>query len=37
MIIIGILIGKKIYKVRKNKTNELLELYDYNSKSNKDT
>ena len=29
----GFLIGKKIYKVRKNKTNELLELYDYNSKS----
>ena len=31
----GYLIGKKIYKVRKNKTNELLELYDYNSKSDK--
>ena len=29
----GFLIGKKMYKVRKNKTNELLELYDYNSKS----
>ena len=29
----GFLIGKKIYKVRKNKTNELLELYDYNSKN----
>ena len=29
----GFLIGKKMYKVRKNKTNELLELYDYNSKN----
>ena len=29
----GFLIGKKVYKVRKNKTNELLELYDYNSKN----
>ena len=35
MVFFGILIGKKIYKVRKNKTNELLELYDYNSKSDK--
>ena len=32
MIFFGILIGKKMYRVRKNKTNELLELYDYNSK-----
>ena len=32
-LIFGFLIGKKMYKVRKNKTNELLELYDYNSKS----
>ena len=37
MIFFGILIGKKIYKVRKIKTNELLELYDYNSKNNKNT
>ena len=35
MIIFSILIGKKIYKVRKNKTNELLELYDYNSQKDK--
>ena len=35
MIFFGILIGKKLYKVRKNKTNELLELYYYNSKSDK--
>ena len=35
MVFFGVLIGKKIYKVRKNKTNELLELYDYNSKSEK--
>ena len=33
MIFIGILIGKKLYKGRKTKKNELLELYDYNSKS----
>ena len=33
-LLFGFLIGKKIYKVRKNKTNELLELYDYNAKSN---
>ena len=31
-LIFGFLIGKKMYKVRKNKTNELLELYDYNAK-----
>ena len=35
MIFFGVLIGKKLYKVRKNKINELLELYDYNSKSDK--
>ena len=33
MIFFGILIGKKLYKARKKKTNELLELYDYNSKT----
>ena len=33
MIFIGILIGRKFYKVRKTKKSELLELYDYNSKS----
>ena len=33
MIFFGILIGKKMYKARKKKTNELLELYDYNSKT----
>ena len=35
MIFFGILIGKNLNKVRKNKTNELLELYDYNSKTDK--
>ena len=33
MVFIGILIGRKFYKGRKTKKNELLELYDYNSKS----
>jgi len=33
MIFIGILIGRKVYKGRKTSKNELLELYDYNSKS----
>lgn len=37
MVFFGILIGKKLYKVRKTKTNELLELYDYNSKSDKNS
>ena len=36
-VFFGILIGKKLYKVRKTKTNELLELYDYNSKSDKNS
>ena len=35
MVFFGILIGKKLYKIRKTKTNELLELYDYSSKSDK--
>ena len=32
-LLFGFLIGKKMYKVRKSKTNELLELYDYNAQS----
>ena len=35
MIFFGILIGKKLYKSRKMKINELLELYDYNSQTDK--
>ena len=31
LIFIGILIGKKLYKARKIRTNELPDLYDYNS------
>jgi len=32
ILLFGILIGKKIFSVRKIKVNELLELYDYKSK-----
>ena len=35
VLIFGILIGKKLYEKRKIKVNELLELYDYTSNSNK--
>ena len=33
VLITGILLGKKLFGVRKIKTNELLELYDYSSKN----
>ena len=32
ILLFGILIGKKIFSVRKVKVNELLELYDYKAK-----
>ena len=33
ILFFGVLIGKKIFGVRKTKVNELLELYDYSAKS----
>ena len=34
ILFFGVLIGKKIFGVRKTKVNELLELYDYSAKNN---
>ena len=34
ILFFGVLIGKKIFGVRKTKVNELLELYDYSAKKN---
>ena len=34
ILFFGICIGKKLFGVRKNKVNELLELYDYSSSNN---
>lgn len=31
-VFVGIFIGKKTFRIRKTKVNELLELYDYSSK-----